>query len=45
MIRFDHGPLPGGTIFEAPQAVIRADTAAGVKVYAIMLMNEGEKKK
>ncbi len=30
MIRFDHGPLPGGTIFEAPQAVIRADTAAGV---------------
>ena len=30
MIRFDHGPLPGGTVFEAPQTVIRADTAAGV---------------
>ncbi|WP_256445614.1 aminodeoxychorismate synthase component I [Paracoccus everestensis] len=29
-IRFDHGPLPGGTLFAAPRMVIRADTAAGV---------------
>lgn len=29
-VRFDHGPLPGGTLFAAPQTVIRADTAAGV---------------
>lgn len=30
MIRFDTGPLPGGTLFAAPQTVIRADTPAGV---------------
>lgn len=29
-IRFDYGPLAGGTLFTAPQTVIRADTAAGV---------------
>ncbi|MCT4334770.1 aminodeoxychorismate synthase component I [Paracoccus sp. YLB-12] len=29
-VRFDHGPLPGGTLFARPQAIIRADTAAGV---------------
>lgn len=29
-IRFDHGPIAGGTLFTAPQTVIRADTAAGV---------------
>ncbi|MBM3605933.1 MAG: aminodeoxychorismate synthase component I [Alphaproteobacteria bacterium] len=29
-IRFDHGPLVGGTLFSAPQAIIRADTPAGV---------------
>lgn len=29
-IRFDHGPLPGGTLFTAPQTVIRADTPAGI---------------
>ena len=30
MIRFDRGPLPGGTLFAAPHMVIRADTASGV---------------
>ncbi|WP_265500505.1 aminodeoxychorismate synthase component I [Paracoccus beibuensis] len=29
-IRFDTGPLPGGTLFTAPQTVIRADTPQGV---------------
>lgn len=29
-VRFDHGPLPGGTLFTAPRMVIRADTPAGV---------------
>ncbi|MFN3275478.1 MAG: aminodeoxychorismate synthase component I [Paracoccus sp. (in: a-proteobacteria)] len=29
MIRFDTGPLPGGTLFDAPQTIIRADTPAG----------------
>lgn len=29
-IRFDQGPLHGGTLFTAPQTVIRADTVAGV---------------
>lgn len=29
-VRFDHGPLAGGTLFTAPQTVIRADTAADV---------------
>lgn len=29
-IRFDHGPLPGGTLFSAPQALIRADTVTEV---------------
>ncbi|RNF34210.1 aminodeoxychorismate synthase component I [Paracoccus methylarcula] len=29
-VRFDHGPLPGGALFTAPQTVIRADTPAGV---------------
>ncbi|MFV0383903.1 aminodeoxychorismate synthase component I [Paracoccus sp. (in: a-proteobacteria)] len=29
-VRFDRGPLPGGTLFAAPQQVIRADTPAGV---------------
>ncbi|SIS87222.1 aminodeoxychorismate synthase component I [Paracoccus saliphilus] len=29
-VRFDHGPLPGGTLFTAPQTVIRADTPAGI---------------
>lgn len=29
-IRFDTGPLGGGTLFAAPQSVIRADTAQGV---------------
>ncbi|RJE81644.1 aminodeoxychorismate synthase component I [Paracoccus sp. JM45] len=30
LVRFDHGPLAGGTAFVAPQTVIRADTIAGV---------------
>lgn len=30
MIRFDQGPLPGGTLFHRPQTIIRADTRAGV---------------
>ncbi|MFC0199130.1 aminodeoxychorismate synthase component I [Paracoccus rhizosphaerae] len=30
LIRFDAGPLAGGTLFAAPQAVIRADTSQGV---------------
>ncbi len=30
MIRFDQGPLTGGTLFDAPQTIIRADTPAGV---------------
>lgn len=29
-VRFDRGPIPGGTLFEAPQTVIRADSPAGV---------------
>ncbi len=29
-IRFDTGPLGGGTLFSTPQAIIRADSAAGV---------------
>ncbi|WP_295049372.1 aminodeoxychorismate synthase component I [uncultured Paracoccus sp.] len=29
-VRFDAGPLPGGTLFSAPRMVIRADSAAGV---------------
>lgn len=29
-VRFDHGPLAGGTLFSAPQSVIRADTVAGI---------------
>ena len=29
-IRFDTGPLGDGTLFRAPQAIIRADSAAGV---------------
>lgn len=29
-VRFDHGPLGGGTDFIAPQTVIRADSIAGV---------------
>lgn len=29
-VRFDTGPLGGGTLFAAPQSVIRADTAQGV---------------
>ncbi|MDP0928566.1 aminodeoxychorismate synthase component I [Paracoccus onubensis] len=29
-VRFDHGPLAGGTLFSAPQSVIRADTMAGI---------------
>ncbi|WEF23426.1 aminodeoxychorismate synthase component I [Paracoccus sp. S3-43] len=29
-VRFDHGPLPGGTLFAAPRTVIRAETATGV---------------
>ncbi|MDB6178818.1 aminodeoxychorismate synthase component I [Paracoccus sp. Z330] len=30
LIRFDRGPLPEGSEFVAPQAIIRADTPAGV---------------
>lgn len=30
MIRFDHGPVPGGTLFDTPQTIIRADTPAGI---------------
>ncbi|WP_374302279.1 aminodeoxychorismate synthase component I [Paracoccus sp. (in: a-proteobacteria)] len=29
-VRFDQGPLPGGTLFTAPRTVIRADTVAGI---------------
>lgn len=29
-VRFDHGPLPGGTLFTAPQMMIRADTPSGI---------------
>ncbi|RJE82924.1 aminodeoxychorismate synthase component I [Paracoccus onubensis] len=29
-VRFDHGPLAGGTLFSSPQSVIRADTIAGI---------------
>ncbi|WCR15269.1 aminodeoxychorismate synthase component I [Paracoccus seriniphilus] len=29
-MRFDRGPLPGGSEFRAPQTIIRADTVAGV---------------
>ena len=29
-VRFDHGPLPGGTLFAGPLRVIRADDPAGV---------------
>ena len=30
LIRFDHGPIAGGTRFSGPEALIRAETAAGV---------------
>jgi para-aminobenzoate synthetase component 1 len=30
LVRFDHGPLAGGTSFAAPQTIIRADTVAGI---------------
>ncbi|MDO5646477.1 MAG: aminodeoxychorismate synthase component I [Paracoccus sp. (in: a-proteobacteria)] len=29
-MRFDHGPIPGGTLFDAPRSVIRADGAGDV---------------
>ena len=29
-VRFDRGPLPGGTLFAAPRMVIRADSPVGV---------------
>ncbi len=30
LVLFDHGPLPGGTVFAAPRGLIRADTSAEV---------------
>lgn len=29
-VRFDRGPLPGGTLFAAPRMVIRADSPSGI---------------